>query len=138
MALQRKTPLKSRTGLKTKTPLKTKAPMKRAAMKSVSKSKASPIRQSAKGQPCLVRIPGVCNGDPSTVVLAHLNGAGIGTKAGDHEGAYACSACHAWLDGGYATEGYFKDTRELWHLQGILRTQRALIDKGFIVIKGAA
>lgn len=130
--------LERRTPLRTKTPLKARKPMKRSPMKSGSKPKASKIRQSANGQPCLVRVEGVCNGDPSTVVLAHLNGAGTGAKAGDHEGAYACWACHWWLDGGYVETGHSRDTRDLWHLQAILRTQRVLIDKGFIVIQGAA
>lgn len=132
------------TGLQRKTPLKAKArlnageAMKRSPMKGSRKSKPSKIRQSANGQECLVRAEGVCNGDSATVVLAHLNGAGTGAKAGDHEGAYACSACHWWLDGGYTECGHGRDTRDLWHLQAILRTQRELIDQGFITIKGAA
>lgn len=128
-----------RTPLSRKTPLKAKAPMKRSAspMKA-SKPKTTPIRQSAKGQPCLVRVPGVCNNDPATTVLAHLNGAGVGLKASDHEAAYACSACHAWLDGGYANQGHFRDHRDLLHLQGVIRTQRHLLEQGYQFVKGAA
>ena len=60
--------------------------------------KTSKIRQSAKGEDCLVRAPGICNGNPETVVLAHINGGGIGRKNPDWQGAYACSACHEWLE----------------------------------------
>jgi Protein of unknown function (DUF1364) len=49
-----------------------------------------------------VRIEGVCNGNPETVVWSHANGLrfdkGIARKALDHIGAYACSACHAVYD----------------------------------------
>lgn len=122
-----------RTPIKRKTPLKAKAPMKRSC-----KPKASPIRQSAQGEPCQVRVPGVCNGNPETVVLAHLNGGGMGMKASDHEAAYACSACHNWLDGGFAEAGYNREVRDLWHLQAVIRTQRILIEKGLIEVRGAA
>jgi len=137
--LQRKAPLQSKIQLKTKTPIKAKAPMKRTASKPKSRlAKTGKIRKSAKGQPCLVRVPGVCNGNTETTVLAHVNGGGVGVKAGDHEAAYACSTCHEWLDGGYVQHGYSRDTRDLWHLQGVIRTQRVLIEKGLIEVKGAA
>ena len=29
-------------------------------------------RKEARGRDCQIRIPGVCSGDPSTVVLCHL------------------------------------------------------------------
>jgi len=79
----------------------------------------------------------VCNGDPATVVLAHLNGAGAGMKNPDWQAAYACSSCHAFLDGGYANSGIWREQRDLLHLQGVIRTQSRLIDKGFIQIQGA-
>lgn len=55
-------------------------------------------RDAAKGQPCTMRLP-CCNGNPETTVLAHRNGAGMGTKADDHDACDACSDCHAALDG---------------------------------------
>lgn len=44
------------------------------------------LRKEAKGRECQVRIVGVCNGNPETVVLAHyrmggLNGMGYGYEA---------------------------------------------------------
>ncbi|MCZ4284567.1 DUF1364 family protein [Marinobacter salarius] len=118
-----------RTPIKRKTPLKAKAPMKKA-----SRPKMTPIRKSAKGQECQVRVPGVCNGDSSTTVLAHLNGGGMGAKASDHEAAFSCSACHEWLDGGFARTGYNRDIRDLWHLQAVIRTQRILIEQGLMEV----
>lgn len=56
------------------------------------------LRQFARGQECAIRVPGVCNRDPSTTVLAHGHGAGMGTKLVDYIGVHACSGCHAWLD----------------------------------------
>lgn len=67
--------------------------------------KMTPIRKSAKGEECTLRFP-CCNHDSSTTVWAHSNriqdGKGMGIKARDEEGCYACSACHAYLDHGYA------------------------------------
>ena len=62
----------------------------------------SKITESARGQECQVRIPGVCSGDSSTVVWAHAiglaSGRGIGLKANDLSGAYACQKCHDAYD----------------------------------------
>lgn len=65
--------------------------------------KMTPIRRAARGQDCMIEIPGVCNHDPDTVVLCHSNelaaGKGMGLKAPDTEAAFGCSACHDVLDG---------------------------------------
>jgi hypothetical protein len=126
-ALTRKTPLRAKVGLKQRGGL---------ARKSAPRSRRhapSAIRASARGEPCLVRapVPGGC-ALPDTTVLAHLNGAGMGVKALDLHGAYACAKCHAWLDGGYALELYSRDQRDLYHLRGVMRTQAKLIEKGLL------
>lgn len=74
---------------------------------------------------------GVCNFDDSTTVLAHLNGAGMGIKSLDIHGAYSCSSCHAWLDGGYAKD-YPREYRDLLHYQGIIRTQIMMVAAGLM------
>jgi len=134
--------LTRKTQLRSKAQLKARSPMRPASSgRSTLKSKApkrSKIRLSAKDEQCLVRVPGVCNGNSATVVLAHLNGAGVGMKSPDWQAAYACSACHEFLDGGYADSGIWREQRDLLHLQGVIRTQERLIDKGFIKIQGAA
>ena len=62
----------------------------------------SKIRESARGQECQVRLPGICNHNPETVCWAHANGSaagkGIGMKSPDILGAYACSSCHDEID----------------------------------------
>lgn len=91
------------------------------------------IRDSARGELCLVRVPGVCNGNPDTTVLAHLNGGGMAAKHHDIHAAYACSDCHFWLDSGYVY-GSDRETRDLYHLQGVVRTQLRLMEKGLLVV----
>jgi hypothetical protein len=65
----------------------------------------SRITDSAAGEACALRLPGVCNHDPATTVWAHWNqmpgGKAKGKKLAkdDCYGAYACYACHMVLDG---------------------------------------
>lgn len=138
--LTRKTALRSKAPIKARSPINSASPRKSPGKSKLKATapKTSKIRNSAKGEPCLVRVPGVCNGNSTTVVLAHLNGAGVGYKHQDHKAAYACSECHSWIDGGYVQQGYSRDTRDLWHLEGVIRTQDRLIEKGFIQVNGAA
>ena len=89
------------------------------------------LRQEAKGRPCTCQIPGVCNGNLETTVLAHLNerslfGVGIGQKVPDLFGAWSCSACHDVLDGRTKTDFKYWELRVL-HYQGIMRTQNILL-----------
>jgi len=93
------------------------------------------LTKKAKGQECLVRVPGICCWNPETTVAAHLNGAGVGIKHHDMFAAWACADCHVWLDGGY-TRDYDRDYRDLLHLKGMFRTQQKLLDAGLILIKG--
>ena len=58
----------------------------------------SKITESARGEDCLIRIPGVCLHDPETTVFAHANGGGMARKMPDSEGAYSCAACHDAVD----------------------------------------
>lgn len=46
-------------------------------------------------------LPGICNHDPETTVLAHVRRghvAGMGQKPADLIAVYACSACHDAID----------------------------------------
>lgn len=61
----------------------------------------------ARGRPCLLRVPGVCQGGTETTVAAHSNWACHGKagarKADDQYSVWACAACHiGWLDQGPA------------------------------------
>lgn len=91
----------------------------------------SKIRQSARYQECQVRIPNICNHNPETTVLAHINGAGWGRKQHDIHGAYCCSNCHDAIDGRMRSE-YSLETLKLWHLEGVVRTQQILLAEGLI------
>lgn len=84
-----------------------------------------------------MRVPGVCNFNPETTVLGHLNGGGMSSKHNDMFAAYVCSDCHAWLDGGYAKTST-RAERDLLHLQGVMRTQPILVELGLVVIPEAA
>lgn len=56
----------------------------------------------AQGEPCLLRVPGVCVADPTTTVACHSNwsehGKAGARKADDHFSVWGCHACHVWLD----------------------------------------
>lgn len=101
------------------------------------KSKA--ITNSARGENCTLRIYGKCNHDPETTVFAHYNGAGMGIKADDIFGVYACSGCHDWLDKKASTKGFghanvdqFKNRKDAEFLRALMETQRILFDRGLI------
>ena len=59
------------------------------------------LRKAARSRECQVRIPGVCNGNPETSVLAHIRLTGLcgtGIKPPDLIATIACSACHDEID----------------------------------------
>ena len=98
------------------------------------------LRKLARGRECAVRIPGVCNGDPETTVLAHFRLAGIsgmGMKSPDLIAAFACSACHDAIDRRAHTD-LDRDYVRLAHLEGVVRTQAELLKLGVIQIGRAA
>lgn len=83
------------------------------------------LRKAARGRECTVRIPGHCNGNPETSVLAHYRLAGTcgtGCKPDDTQGAIACSACHDLIDGRKRTTDYTRDELRLMHAEGVIRT----------------
>ena len=87
------------------------------------RTNADEIRKLAKGRDCTVRIPGICNWNPATTVLAHYRLAdtcGIGLKPDDLLGAFACSACHDEID--RRTRLIDAETARLYHCEGVMRT----------------
>ena len=92
------------------------------------------LRKEAKGRGCMVRIPGVCNHNSETVVLAHvrLTGvSGMGMKSPDILGAWACSACHDAVDRRNHTD-LDRDYVRLAHLEGMARTIAQLEKEGLL------
>ena len=86
------------------------------------------LRKLARGQKCMIRLPG-CNHDRSTTVLAHYRLAGysgMGQKPDDFAfGAWSCSACHDLIDGRTKSD-HDKSVLRLAHAEGCLRTQAEL------------
>ena len=92
------------------------------------------LRKLARGQPCFIRVPGVCNGNPETTVLCHvrlIGISGIGMKVPDALAAFGCSDCHAVVDG-QRRSALTADERWVLLLEGMLRTQAWLIDRGIL------
>ncbi len=82
------------------------------------------LRKAARGLECQIRIPGICNGNPETSVLAHYRLAGYcgtGLKPDDLLAAVGCSCCHDAVDGRRKTE-YSYDALRQFHAEGVLRT----------------
>mgnify|MGYP000946415346 CR=1 FL=1 len=90
------------------------------------------LRDAARGMPCQVRLPSICNGDDATTVLAHVRLAGItgvGMKAPDLLGSWACSSCHDAIDRRAHTD-LDRDFLRLAHYEGVMRTINELIRRG--------
>lgn len=93
------------------------------------------LRKEARGRGCTVRIPGVCNFNSETVVLAHIRVAGVsgmGLKSPDLLGAWACSNCHDEIDGRTHTSGLSRDELRLAHYDGMARTIMQLHKEGVV------
>ena len=61
------------------------------------------LLEMARGRPCLLLVPGVCNHRQDTTVACHQNeGKGMGIKAPDSSSCWGCLACHTWYDQGPA------------------------------------
>ena len=93
------------------------------------------LRKEARGRGCTVRIPGVCNFNSETVVLAHIRVAGVsgmGLKSPDLLGAWACSNCHDEIDGRTHTRGLSRDELRLAHYDGMARTIMQLHKEGLV------
>ena len=93
------------------------------------------LRKEARGRGCTVRIPGVCNFNSETVVLAHIRVAGVsgmGLKSPDLLGAWACSACHDEIDGRTHKSGMTRDELRLAHYDGMARTITQLEKEGLV------
>ena len=96
----------------------------------------SKIRKSARGQQCQIRLAGICNHNPETVVLAHYRMAGtcgIGMKPSDIQAAYACSRCHDASDGRLKTD-LSPDEIQTAFAEGVMRTQQILIKQGLLKV----
>lgn len=93
------------------------------------------ILRHARGQPCLLALPG-CTCLPETTVFAHLNGAafgkGMAQKASDIAGMFAGYACHRAYDlhEHSLSEGELNEVL----LKAVIATWEILIRDGIIIV----
>lgn len=97
------------------------------------------LLELAKGAPCMVQAPGICERRSETVVAAHANrgdlGKGERLKAHDCFVAFACGPCHDWIDGRLKVEGTSRADREVWWEKGFFRTVLYLWTQGLIQVR---
>lgn len=99
------------------------------------------LMQSARGQACSLRLPGICNHRNETVVLAHLPGIGksMASKVSDLHTAYACGACHTAIDTfGWERRGLTAAIVLDAMLRGHAETQARMVGMGLILVPGMA
>ena len=97
--------------------------------------KSKKIRNSARGEDCQVRIPGICNFNPETTIPAHIgHGGGTGMKAADLEIAYCCSDCHDLIDDRVNSVRFTRDAILVMAFEGAARTRSILVNKGLIEV----
>lgn len=91
------------------------------------------LRDAARDQDCAVRLPGICNFDPATTVLAHIpcGQKGMGMKGFDTVAVFACSACHDVIDGRDQGEIDWSDIP-----RAIAETHEVLIRTKIMTVKG--
>ena len=91
------------------------------------------LRDSARGRDCTLRLPGVCNFNPETTVLAHLpcGQKGMGMKGPDLIAVFACSSCHDLVDGRTAGEVAAADL-----LRALAETQLTWLSEGAVKVQG--
>lgn len=98
----------------------------------VQEKPATNLRREAAGRMCQVRIPGVCRAREDDCVLAHLQYPagvrGMGQKAPDLLGAWACTPCHNEVD--RRTRVVEADFARTCMYEGVIRTQQILIAEG--------
>lgn len=99
--------------------------------------KRQSIRDSARGEACTVRLPGVCTHDPDRTIWSHCRmpdaGKGGALKSLDVAGAYACTDCDAVYDGQRKPpSGYTRDQVDADWCAGHFRSLVRLHEKGLL------
>ncbi len=96
----------------------------------------SGITKNAKGQPCQMRLEGICNFNPETTVAAHYRmhglGSGVGRKPSDLFTAHLCSSCHDAADGRACSHD--RDIVRLRFAEAVFRTQAIGMASGAITV----
>ena len=96
------------------------------------------LRDSARGQPCTFRIPGVCNGNPETSVFCHDRRGLLGKslRPDDTNGAIGCFACHNVMDGrAPKPPGWMPEDEAYYWNRAKNETLRYWFTSGIVVVK---
>lgn len=98
-----------------------------------TKAKRCPaLLEMANGRPCLLHIPGVCNGRTDTTVACHsglsIHGKAGARKADDCYSSFGCAACHSWLDQGPAPRAVKEAAFMAAHLRQVIEWRRVMQD----------
>lgn len=93
---------------------------------------SSKLRNSARGQPCTLAIPGICSHDPEQTVLCHLPSEvkGTGNKSDDFFSVLGCSSCHIHLD----NHRLNREDELYYSLRALARTWRFWVTSGLILV----
>ena len=93
------------------------------------------ITQAAKGEVCTMGMPG-CNYDSATTVWAHSNsatcGKGMGIKASDPYGCFACESCHSLYDGRRHDPMVPAEAKEEYFWRAFVKSHNRLIELGIV------
>lgn len=102
--------------------------LKKRKSKRLKQRVSKPIRNSACGEKCTLRVSPKCQ-DGETVVGCHLNTPfkGVALKSPDLWIVNACYECHLLLD---SSQVDHKD-----QLRALFETQKLMLDKGLLVMK---
>ena len=98
------------------------------------------IKASARGESCQVRYVGICSHDSTKTIWSHARwgaqlgegGRGMGTKADDVAGAYACTDCDAAFDQMQNAGDHTREQLDLDWMMGHLRSLGILSRKGLL------
>ena len=96
--------------------------------------KSNKLRNSARGQECQVKVLDVCNYNPETTILAHLNfnGGKMGGKEHDMSAAYACSECHDFIDRRKYADHPEQLYRDRYMARALANTHILMFDNGVL------
>lgn len=94
------------------------------------------LLDSAKGQPCELRLPGFCQGGTEATVSCHVrdDSYGLGVKADDYSTFHGCSACNIAYDTGAWLGKISVEDMLRMVLRALQRTWRNRVERGFIRI----
>ena len=92
------------------------------------------LRKLARGQECMLGLPGICNHNPETTVLAHIRNQWYsrGSKPPDICGVWACSSCHDVIDGRIKSHNFNQLELDGYKFDAICRQLHFYVKEGIL------